>query len=84
MPTSGEQRDALITKAEFWRTLVGAGEHAATTMAAAQTFEVIAQMDLSQHHAGRLLMVVSQFVNTGDRAELDTLLAEVVKQTDNT
>jgi hypothetical protein len=84
VPTSGEQRDALITKAEFWRTLVGAGEHAATTMAAAQTFEAIAQMDLSQRQAGRLLMVVSQFVNTGDRADLDALLAEVANQTEST
>ena len=57
MPTSGELRDALITKAEFWCTLVGAGE---------------------------LLVVVSQFVNTGDRAGLDALLTEVANQTDNT
>jgi hypothetical protein len=84
VPTSGEQRDALITKAEFWRTLVGADEHAATTMAAAQTFEAISQMDLSQHQAGKLLIVVSQFVNTGDRAELDALLNEVANQTDST
>ena len=29
-------------------------------------------------------MVVGQFVNTGDRAELDALPTEVAKQTDNT
>lgn len=84
MPTSGEQRAALITKAEFWRTFVGAGEHAATTMAAAQTLEAVARTDLSQHQAGKLLTVVSQSVNTGDRAEIDALLTKVANQTDNT
>ena len=66
-----------MTKAKFWRSLWLADEKEACTMAAAQTFEVIAKMHLDQRIGGDLVMVTGQFVNSGDQSELDALLNEI-------
>ena len=81
MPSSGDLREQLLTKAEFWRSLWVADEPEACNMAAVQTFEVIDSMDLRPPHGATLLMVTSRYVNTGDRAELDALLTEIANQT---
>ncbi len=42
-----------------------------------QAFDAIAELDLCRTHGVTLMMVTSKFVNTGDRTELDALLAEI-------
>jgi hypothetical protein len=70
-----------VTSAEFWRSLWVADEKQECTMAAARTLEVIENMQLDGTEGPRLMMVAGRFVNTGDRTELDALLAEIADRT---